>query len=128
MVITFSLLSLYYQSGEEITRNKINFVKNMTEINQTRTSENTSISLTDSPDDICKSCPNLKNNLCQNATQNKIIVSMDNEVLSKLNPEMEYESVELFEKVQNIFNSKESVNKICDNCMWHDKCLFYQKL
>ena len=30
--------------------------------------------------------------------------------------------------VENIFNSKERVSKICSKCIWHDKCLFYQKL
>lgn len=104
------------------------FVKNMTKINETRNSEDTTIFLTNSPDDICKSCPNLKDNLCQNKSQNKIIESMDNEVLSKIDSAEEYNSIDLFKNVENIFNSKESVRKICYNCIWHEKCLFYQKL
>ena len=32
------------------------------------------------------------------------------------------------EKIDGIFNSKESVREICFNCSWHEKCLFYQKL
>ncbi|MBE6489774.1 MAG: DUF1284 domain-containing protein [Methanobrevibacter sp.] len=104
------------------------FTENMTKVNEQRKSENTTITLTNSPDDICKACPNLKNNLCEDLKQNATIVGMDNEVLKKLDDSKEYNAVELFEKTDSIFNSKESVCKICFECMWHDKCLFYQKL
>ena len=104
------------------------FVKNMDEINQARKLDDTTISITNEADDICKACPNLKNNLCENNAQNERIISMDNEVLSKLNPVREYNSADLFKKVENIFNSKEKVNKICSKCKWHEECLFYQKL
>ncbi|WP_407375634.1 DUF1284 domain-containing protein [Methanobrevibacter sp.] len=104
------------------------FVENMIEVNALRKSEGTVITLTDFPDDICKACPNLENNICGNPAQNERIVSMDNEVLKKLDPGKEYDASDLFEKIDSIFNSKESVTKICFNCMWHEKCLFYQKL
>lgn len=104
------------------------FTKNMTEINKQRKSKNTIITLTNSPDDICKACPNLDNNLCENQEQNNKIIRMDNEVLKKLDSTKEYNACELFDKIDSIFNSKESVSKICFECMWHDKCLFYQKL
>ena len=80
------------------------------------------------PDDICKACPNLKDDLCENELQNARIVGMDWEVLKKLNPSNEYNAIELFEKIDDLFDTKESVSEICFNCMWHDKCLFYQKL
>jgi hypothetical protein len=105
-----------------------NFVKNMSEINFLRKQPNTTICLTTNNDDICKSCPNSKNNLCQNPEQNERIRSMDEEVISKLNLNEEYDSIDLFKNVEKIFNSKESVSKICSECMWHDECLFYQKL
>ena len=104
------------------------FVKNMTEINFLRKQKHTTVLLTDGPDDICKKCPNLKNNLCQDHYKNEIIKTMDIEVLSKFESKKEYDSLDLFEKVEYIFNSKESVSKICSNCMWHEKCLFYQNL
>ena len=104
------------------------FVENMTEINQIRKLEDTTVCLTNSPDDICKACPNLKDNLCQNNIQNERIISMDNEVLSKLNPSKDYNAQDLFKKVEKTFNSKESVEKICSKCMWHKECLFYRKL
>ena len=104
------------------------FVKNMTDINTKRKHDTTTIKLTNSSDDICKNCPKLESNLCENENQNKRIVEMDNEVLRNLNVSKEYNAVELFKKVDSIFNTKESVSKICSNCMWHEKCLFYQKL
>ena len=60
--------------------------------------------------------------------QNEKIVKMDEEVLKNIDCEKTYDSQELFEKIDTIFNSKESVSKICFNCIWHEKCLFYQNL
>ena len=100
----------------------------MDEINQIRKLGDTTIQITNEADDICKACPNLKNNLCINKTQNDRITSMDNEVLSKLNSSKEYDALDLFKNIEEIFNSKETVNDICFKCMWHKECLFYQKL
>lgn len=105
-----------------------NFTKNMTRINLLRKQDDTTVKLVSSPDDICDSCPNLKNNICENPIQNNRIVSMDKEVLKHFDTTIEYNSNELFEKVDELFSTKESVSKICFNCMWHDKCLFYQNL
>ena len=104
------------------------FVKNMTKINANRKENTTKISLTNSPDDICRACPKLNCGLCENEIQNRRIVEMDNEVLKKLDISKEYDAAELFDIVGNIFNTRESVSEICSNCMWHEKCLFYQKL
>ena len=105
-----------------------NFTKNMIKINNKRKDNSTIVTLINSPDDICLSCPNLKNNLCKNEDVNERIVKMDNEVLNHLNQEQDYNSVELFEKIDEIFNTKESISKICLNCIWHEKCLFYQNI
>lgn len=104
------------------------FTKNMTDVNEKRKLSDTIISLTNAPDDICRSCPNLKNDICKDKVHNEIIVSMDNEVLKKLDISKEHNSRELFEKIDEIFNTSESVSKICFKCMWHEKCLFYKKL
>ena len=104
------------------------FTENMIKVNAQRKSENTKVQLTNSPDDICRACPNLKNNICEDELNNRRIVGMDNEVLKKIDSTKEHNSVELFEKIDDIFNSTESVSEICFNCMWHEKCLFYQKL
>ena len=104
------------------------FVENMTEVDNLRKKQDTIISITSSPDDICRSCPNLKDNICEDKSQNDRIISMDMEVLKKIDPTKEYNSIELFHKVDEIFRTKESVSEICFNCMWHEKCLFYQNL
>ncbi|MBR4448173.1 DUF1284 domain-containing protein [Methanobrevibacter sp.] len=105
-----------------------NFVENMAKVNSLKNLDSTTISLTNQADDLCKSCPNLKNNLCKNQERNEIIRKMDDEVLKKIDSSKEHNSVELFKKIDEIFNNEESVSKICFNCMWHEKCLFYQKL
>ena len=103
------------------------FTKNMISVNDKRKLKETTVKLTNSSDDSCKSCPNLKNNICENEDQNERIISMDNEVLNHLE-KREYNSVELFEKIDTIFNTKESISKVCSKCVWHEECLFYQKL
>ena len=104
------------------------FTKNMSDINSKRKLEDTIIEVIDENDDICKTCPNLKNDLCENKKKNEVIQNMDREVLKCLESSKEYNSVELFNKIDEIFKTKESVYKICFNCIWHDKCLFYQNL
>ena len=104
------------------------FVLNMTRINESRKSKDCTIKLTNTPDDICSSCPNLKNDLCENEKHNKIIVKMDDEVLSQLEYKNEYISPDLFNEVSLKFNTLKSVENICNNCKWTEKCLFYKKL
>lgn len=104
------------------------FVENMIKVNSIRKDDTTIVSLTDEADDLCAHCPNLKDGLCDNELHNETIRKMDNEVLKKLDPSKEYNSIELFNEIDEIFNSEESVSKICFNCLWHEKCLFYQKL
>ena len=104
------------------------FVLNMVRINEMRKSADCTVTLTNEPDDICSACPNLKDNLCENKKQNEIIVEMDNEVLSHLNMNNEDNSIDLFNEVASIFNSSDSVENICNECKWAEKCLFYKKL
>ena len=82
------------------------FVKNMTYINNLRKSENTTITITNKADDICRCCPNLKNDLCGNEKQNAEIIKMDNEILSKIDNSKEYDALKLFNETKHIFNSK----------------------
>lgn len=104
------------------------FVENMIDINSKRKLDTTTVCVVNSPDDICRSCPNLKNGICENESKNEMIVNMDNEVLKKIDSTKEYNSIELFIQIDEIFNSVNSVSEICFNCMWADKCLFYQNL
>ena len=104
------------------------FSENMTEVNLKRKQSDTTVSLVASADDLCNSCPKLIRGICENETQNARIVGMDRAVLENFDTEIEYDSVELFEKIDSIYKTKEDVSEICFNCMWHDKCLFYQNL
>ena len=104
------------------------FVTNMTRINEMRKSSDCTVTLTDKADDICASCPNLKNGICENIKQDAIIERMDREVLLKLDSDRQYSAPELFDEVSVKFNSLKSVENICDDCKWREKCLFYNKL
>ncbi len=105
-----------------------NFVKNMVYINNLRKSQNTTISITNTSDDICKCCPNLKNGICKDKKQNGEIIKMDNEIISKIDSTKEYDALNLFNEIRNIFNTKKSVKYICSDCSWHKECLFYKSL
>ncbi|MBR0372088.1 MAG: DUF1284 domain-containing protein [Methanobrevibacter sp.] len=104
------------------------FVFNMTRINEKRKSKDCIITLTNEADDICSSCPNLKDNICENEKQNEIIVKMDNEILSHFDSKRKYNSLELFKEVSLKFNTLKSVENVCNNCKWENECLFYKKL
>lgn len=104
------------------------FVLNMARINELRKSDKTTIKLINRPDDICSACPNLKDDVCENKMQNENIVKMDNEVLSQFNINQEYNAIDLFNKVVLKFNTLKSVENICNDCKWAEKCLFYKKL
>ena len=104
------------------------FVLNMARINELRKSDKTTIKLINRPDDICSACPNLKDDVCENKMQNENIVKMDNEVLSQFNINQEYNAIDLFNEVVLKFNTLKSVENICNDCKWAEKCLFYKKL
>lgn len=104
------------------------FVLNMTRINELRKTDKTTIKLINSSDDICSACPNLKNDLCENEMQNETIVKMDEEVLSEFDINKEYNGIDLFNEVILKFNTLKSVENICNDCKWAEKCLFYKKL
>lgn len=104
------------------------FVLNIARINELRKSDKTTIKLINRPDDICSACPNLKDDVCENKMQNENIVKMDNEVLSQFNINQEYNAIDLFNEVVLKFNTLKSVENICNDCKWAEKCLFYKKL
>lgn len=104
------------------------FVENMKKINTLRKDENATIKVVSKDDDICKACPNLKNNLCKDICEDKKIKSMDLKVLEKLPNEKTFNSKELFEIVNKKFNSLNTVTDICLGCKWWDICTFIKKL
>ena len=103
------------------------FSENMDYIHKKINEKDTCVQLCDYADDICKKCPNLKNNMCINSENNLHIVDMDRKVLEKLDiNEKIFKTNDLF----NFLNKKlckEDVVDVCGDCMWIEKCLFYQK-
>lgn len=100
------------------------FVENMIKINELRKNPDTTVKVVNTSDDICKKCPNLKDNVCESNEKNREIVSMDDEVISKLPENEEFDSVFLFDFIKDTFNSIESLDNICRNCRWWEKCKF----
>ena len=88
------------------------FVLNMTRINDLRKSNDCTVTLTNDPDDICSSCPNLKNDLCENEKHDEIIAKMDDEVLSQLEYKKEYNSLDLFNELSLKYNKLKSVENL----------------
>lgn len=104
------------------------FVENMDKINSLRKQNNTKIKVIAEADDICKECPNLKNNICENIEKNNEIISMDEKVISKLPNKSEFDSIFLFNYIKNSFSTPESLNDICENCSWWEKCKFVESI
>ncbi len=104
------------------------FVENMKRINELRKDDETQIKVVSKDDDICVSCPNLKNGMCQDVNENNKIISMDLKVLEKIPSKESFNSKELFGIINEQFNSINSVEGICLNCRWWDKCLFVKTL
>ena len=105
------------------------FTDNMDNIIEVLTKPFTKILLCDSFDDICKKCPNLtEDKICKSIACNNQIITMDKNVLMKINySDEEILAEELFKKVNESFKSKEDIDIVCNNCSWLNKCLFYQK-
>lgn len=103
------------------------FINNMYSIKALLNNEDTEIITSNKPDDICKFCPNLKEDICKDANYNKNMVLMDNKVLNKLKIKNKLNSKDAFKNVNKIFNSKEKIEEICKDCQWFNKCLFANK-
>ena len=106
------------------------FIENMEHIKSLLKNKNTMIRILNSSDDICRFCPNLtEEKLCKNEKYNQTIQKMDNEVINKLNiKNNEINSEELFNKVNQLFKSKKSIDKICNRCMWINECLWAKSI
>ncbi|RBQ24083.1 hypothetical protein ALNOE001_04560 [Candidatus Methanobinarius endosymbioticus] len=122
------------------------FEKNMSnihqELNKTK-NKNLKIKISDSPDDLCICCPNLKDGICigdndssiktkenlqKIAKNNNHIVKLDSIVIKKINIDKnkEYYFNDVVRVINNTFKKLEDVKDICGDCEWTDKCLWYQ--
>ena len=99
--------------------------------------------VTESSDDICEFCPNLKENICcgeldisdkSAKNQEKIseintnICKKDSIILkkSKLIKNKKYSYDELISIINKTFSSMIEAKEVCGECEWIDKCLWYQ--
>ncbi|KZX15895.1 hypothetical protein MBCUT_12210 [Methanobrevibacter cuticularis] len=123
-----------------------NFKENLEKILNKLKEENVEVIITDSNDDICEYCPNLKKNLChlgissENSSylhdpcdkeiekSNEKIVKMDLAILkkTKIEKKKKYNVFDLFNIVNNKFMNIEDLKDICINCSWMEKCLWYK--
>ena len=127
-----------YGNDEEF---KNNMEKILNELKKNSSCRN--IILTESPDTLCKYCPNLKNDICvekfnsidkktENEERirknNKKIVKMDSIVLKKSNLKKNacYSFHELIDIVNKAFPTITYAKKVCGNCKWIYKCLWYK--
>ena len=116
----------YDERFKENLEKKLNILKN----------DNTKVILTSSPDDLCKKCPNLKDNICignskslsESFENNDKIVKKDLSILKeiKLEKNRKYSFKDLTKIVNNVFSKRNDLKDICTNCQWTDKCLWYQ--
>ena len=104
------------------------FVENMIKVNEKRKIKDTKIKVVNTPDDLCKACPNLKNGICESTIENNKIISMDDEVLKKLPKKDYFKSEDLFEIINKRFKSRDDVKDICLGCKWHDLCIFIKNI
>lgn len=103
------------------------FIVNMKKIKSLLKKDTTILTISNCSDDICRACPNLKNDICKNSEYNKNIVKMDNIVISKLKIENPMNAKDLLKLVNQRFDSEDKIEDICKNCYWFSKCLFANK-
>ncbi|MCL2687017.1 MAG: DUF1284 domain-containing protein [Methanobrevibacter sp.] len=109
-------------------------------INQLNTNDY-KVTLTDSADDLCKSCPNLKDGKCVGELQssnkssenqekinknNSKIIKIDNIILkkAKLEKNQEYSFNKAISIVNKSFHNIKDVEKVCKDCKWIEECLW----
>lgn len=112
-------------------------------IDKTKNIKEYNIILTDYPDDLCIYCPKLKENKCtgelvdltrtkENTEKikdnNDRIIRMDQIVLkkAKLKKNIEYSIEDVILAVNDVFSTLKTAKKVCKNCKWENKCLWFQ--
>ena len=117
-----------------------NTSKILDELNNAKSQEN--VILTESSDDLCEFCPNLKESICcgninlsderttdiEIIENNENIIKKDSFVLKKANlkKNRKYSFSRLIATINETFPKTNDVKEVCGNCEWIDKCLWYQ--
>ncbi|WP_461462616.1 DUF1284 domain-containing protein [Methanobrevibacter sp.] len=107
------------------------FQENMKNIHKKIMSNEETIQIVTSPDDICEFCPNLNKGQCKDYIEDQKILKMDTIVLDKIlnkDNKKEYKPSELFEIVNNAFREKKDIEDVCIGCMWFCKCLWVKQI
>lgn len=96
------------------------FVKNMATVIE-HLKQDTKIMLTVGTDRICDSCPNRKEEQCN---QDAKVIRYDKAVLSvcQLNEEQEYHWQEIDSKVNTLIIQPDMLHNICGDCSWFTIC------
>jgi uncharacterized protein len=101
-----------------------NFALGMKEILRVLKSDpSPNIQLVTEADEICGICPNLVDGVCVDCIK---IKTMDLNVIETIS--LENNQIITFKKALQIIDkelSLESIKKICEGCVWMDKCLFF---
>ena len=128
-----------YGYDEKFKSNMEKIIKYLKEDNQSE-----KIIITESSDDICEFCPNLKEDICcgeldisdkTKENQGKIseintsICKKDSIILKRSNliKNKKYSYNELISIINKTFTTISEANEVCGECNWIDKCLWYQK-
>jgi hypothetical protein len=120
----------YDERFKENLENKLNILKK----------NKVKVILTSSPDDLCKMCPNLKENICigtkssnesfnnNNNNNNNKIIKKDLTIIKEIKIDInnKYLFKDLIKIVNNVFIKKSQLKDICLECQWTDECLWYQ--
>ncbi|MHB1000620.1 MAG: DUF1284 domain-containing protein [Armatimonadota bacterium] len=99
------------------------FVDNMRRVHQSlKDNPESSVQVTDMPDDICAACPNLSNEGCfgENRNNEVNIAGKDSIVMARLNilPGDIYTAVELFNLATDCFAG--GLRDVCSSCKWFE--------
>ena len=97
------------------------FVDNMTMVvDRLRGEPDTVIEIVDRCDDICAHCPRNENGTCNRKADRRVLKRL------RLKPPAQMEIGKGFELVNSLFSSKKDLKKICGDCEWQAKCIWYQ--
>ncbi|MBP1946335.1 DUF1284 domain-containing protein [Methanobacterium petrolearium] len=103
------------------------FTENMAQIIE-KTIKNSSsfIQVMIGTDSICQMCPHNSQGICNRDSSNNIKI-MDSAVIEKLKIEQGsvHSSASLLSKTMKL--NSQTVKKLCGNCSWRNKCLYFQE-
>jgi uncharacterized protein len=104
------------------------FTENMAQIiEQIIKNPSSFIKVTSEADSICECCPHNFQGICNKESTSNNIKTVDSIILEKL--DLEEGSVISWPSVTSLTMnlSRNTVQKLCENCSWRNKCLYFQE-